>query len=120
MTGIRGARPEGTTDGKRIWETLAPEDHGRPDRAVLQCREILERLGVGEKDRFPGTLNARHPGGMMLQTEAEKKTLPPSALPDNLYLADASLLPKAMGNPPMRTIMALAQKSRRSFEPKGE
>ena len=31
-------------------------------------------------------------------------------LPDNLYVADATILPKAMGNPPILTIMALAKK----------
>lgn len=31
-------------------------------------------------------------------------------LPDNLYVADASILPKALGNPPILTIMALAKK----------
>ena len=32
------------------------------------------------------------------------------ALPENLYVADATILPKAMGNPPILTIMALAKK----------
>ena len=31
-------------------------------------------------------------------------------LPDNLYVADATILPEAMGNPPILTIMALAKK----------
>ena len=31
-------------------------------------------------------------------------------LPDNLYVADASLLPRSMGNPPILTIMALAKR----------
>lgn len=38
------------------------------------------------------------------------QTLHHSSLPDNLYLADASLLPRSMGNPPILTIMALAKK----------
>ncbi|MBR3234403.1 MAG: hypothetical protein IKG11_02195 [Atopobiaceae bacterium] len=33
-----------------------------------------------------------------------------ASLPANLYLADASLFPRAMGNPPMLTIMALAKR----------
>ena len=31
-------------------------------------------------------------------------------LPDNLYVADATILPEAMGNQPILTIMALAKK----------
>ncbi|MBR2822840.1 MAG: hypothetical protein IKE24_04060 [Clostridia bacterium] len=29
---------------------------------------------------------------------------------DNLYVADATILPRSMGNPPMLTIMALARR----------
>ena len=31
-------------------------------------------------------------------------------MPDNLYVTDATILPKAMGNPPILTIMALSKK----------
>ena len=47
---------------------------------------------------------------MLPLTEAEKDTLHNPALPYNLYVADATILPKAMGNPPILTIMALAKK----------
>lgn len=100
----------GTTDGKRIHKTMSPADQCRMDRAVAQSREILERLGVREKDQFLGTLNAGHPGGMLPLTEGEKNSLHPPVLPDNLYVADATILPWSMGNPPMLTIMALAKK----------
>lgn len=100
----------GTTDGKRIRKTMSPADQRRMDRAVAQSREILERLGVREKDQFLGTLNAGHPGGMLPLTEGEKESLHPSVLPDNLYVTDATILPRSLGNPPMLTIMALAKK----------
>ena len=51
-----------------------------------------------------------HPGGMLPLTQKEKETLRHADLPDNLYIADATLLPRSMGNPPMLTIMALAKK----------
>lgn len=47
---------------------------------------------------------------MLPLTAAEKDTLHNPVLPDNLYVADATILPKAMGNPPILTIMALAKK----------
>ena len=31
-------------------------------------------------------------------------------LPDNVYVADATILPQALGLPPMLTIMALAKR----------
>jgi choline dehydrogenase-like flavoprotein len=34
----------------------------------------------------------------------------PSRLPENVYVADASLLPRALGNPPILTIVALAKR----------
>ena len=100
----------GTTDGKHINKTMSSADQRHMDRTVAQSREILERLGVRERDQFLGTLNAGHPGGMLPLTEGEKENLHPSILPENLYVADATILPRSMGNPPMLTIMALAKK----------
>ncbi len=34
----------------------------------------------------------------------------PSRLPENVYVADASLLPNALGNPPILTIVAMAKR----------
>ena len=47
---------------------------------------------------------------MLPLTAKEKDTLHSSDLPDNLYVADATILPRSMGNPPMLTIMALAKR----------
>jgi hypothetical protein len=79
-------------------------------RAVAQSSAILDKLGVPGEKQFLGTLNAGHPGGMLPLTEAERETLHSPILPDNLYIADATILPEAMGNPPILTIMALARK----------
>jgi choline dehydrogenase-like flavoprotein len=43
-------------------------------------------------------------------TEGERDSLHDPRLPENLYVADATILPRAMGNPPILTIMALAKK----------
>ena len=100
----------GSTDGKKIRKTMTAADRRHMDRAVVQSREILVRLGVPEEKQFLGTLNAGHPGGMLPLTAAEKDSLHNPALPDNLYVADATILPRSMGNPPILTIMALAKK----------
>lgn len=100
----------GSTDGKTIDKTMSPKDTERMEKAVAQSRGILARLGVPVEKQFLGTLNAGHPGGMLPLTHREKDSLHPAILPDNLYVADATLLPKSMGNPPILTIMALAKK----------
>ena len=83
---------------------------GPEEAAVRLTRSILERMGIPEEKQFLGTLNAGHPGGMLPLTAAEKDSLHHTCLPDNLYVADATILPKAMGNPPILTIMALSKK----------
>ena len=101
---------KGTTDGRHIRKTMTSLDWQRMNGAIQKSREILERLGVPEHKQFLGTVNAGHPGGMLPLTVAERNTLHSPLLPDNLYVADATLLPAAMGNPPILTIMALAAK----------
>ncbi len=100
----------GAVNDRGIDKRMTALDETRMKAAVLQCREILKRLGVPEEKQFLGTLNAGHPGGMLPLTEKERDTLHDPRLPENLYVADATILPRAMGNPPMLTIMALAKK----------
>jgi choline dehydrogenase-like flavoprotein len=59
---------------------------------------------------FLGTINAGHPGGMLPLTEREAESLHHARLPENLYVADATLLPESLGNPPILTIVALAKR----------
>ena len=101
---------KGSTNGKKIDKTMTQKDWEGMNRAIEQSREILERMGVPGKQQFLGTLNAGHPGGMLPLTAKEKDSLHNDELPANLYVADATILPKAMGNPPILTIMALAKK----------
>lgn len=100
----------GSVGKRRVDKSMTAADHEAMERAVAQCREILEKLGVPREKQFLGTLNAGHPGGMLPLTEAEKDSLHNPRLPQNLYVADATLFPKSMGNPPILTIMALAKK----------
>ena len=101
---------KGSISGKKINKRMTKADDRRMEEAVNLSRDILVRMGVPEEKQFLGTLNAGHPGGMLPLTEAEKTTLHHEGLPENLYVADATILPKAMGNPPILTIMALAKK----------
>ncbi len=94
----------------RLDKRLAPEDRERLADAERLCRGILERFGVEPSSIFLGTINAGHPGGMLPLTEAEAETLHARRLPANLYVADATLLPRSLGNPPILTILALAKR----------
>ncbi len=101
---------QGSVEGRKIHKKMTANDMRRMKKGIVQCREILKRLGVEKDQQFLGLLNAGHPGGMLPLTTAEKDTLHNPGLPENLYVADATILPESMGNPPILTIMALAMK----------
>ena len=100
----------GSYDGRHLDKPLIDSDWEIIARAVDQCYDILEAVGVPREKAFFGTVNAGHPGGCFPLTEAEVDTLHHDVLPDNLYVADSSLFPRSMGNPPILTIMALAKR----------
>jgi choline dehydrogenase-like flavoprotein len=102
--------PSGTVTNDRVEKALTPGDTEALQTAVDMCAEILGRMGVEKRDMFFGTLNAGHPGGALPLTSDDAKTLRPGRLPENLFLADATLFPEALGKPPILTIMALAKK----------
>ena len=91
-------------------KTLTAADRERLGEAVAACAEIFQRAGVDKSRLFFGTLNAGHPGGMLPLTATQSKTLHDPRLPENLYVADASLFPASLGNPPILTIMAMAKR----------
>jgi ferredoxin len=106
--------------GSRLDKRLTAEDRRRLAEAEALCRDLLVRLGVDPADIFLGTLNAGHPGGMLPLTAADATTLHPARLPANLYVADATLLPHSLGNPPILTILALAKRVARVARAAGE
>jgi choline dehydrogenase-like flavoprotein len=91
-------------------EPLNDRDREKLAEAVDLCSEILRRFGVAKDEIFLGTVNAGHPGGQLPLSERDAKSLHPASLPENLYVADATLLPASLGNPPSLTIMALARR----------
>ncbi|MCL5257568.1 MAG: FAD-dependent oxidoreductase [Chloroflexi bacterium] len=100
----------GAVFGRRITKTLSDQDRKSLKEAVGLCQEILAKLGIPERDTFLGTVNAGHPGGMLPLTAGIAESLHDERLPDNLYVADATLLPRSLGNPPILTIIALAKR----------
>ncbi len=100
----------GDIDARKITKVLTSMDEERLRQGVELCCEILARLGVKQEAIFLGTLNAGHPGGMLPLSEKEAATLHSGRLPENVYVADASLFPHSLGNPPILTIMAMAKR----------
>ncbi len=100
----------GTVSRGKIIKALTEKDKERLSEAVTICQEMLRRLGIKKEDMFLGTINAGHPGGMLPLTEHEVDNLHNPGLPENLYVADATLLPESLGNPPILTIIALAKR----------
>jgi choline dehydrogenase-like flavoprotein len=100
----------GAVSAAGVEKGLSGTDRSRLDEGVAFCREILLRFGIEDGRTFPGTLNAGHPGGTVPLTETEVTTMHPSRLPENVYIADATLLPQALGNPPILTIVAIAKR----------
>ena len=69
---------------------------------------MLSTIGVDPATTFRGILNGGHPGGTLPLTHASAATLHDERLPENLYVADSTLFPRALGLPPILTIVALA------------
>ena len=101
---------QGDVRQRKMRKTLTDNDRQRLQQGVDDCRRILMHMGINKDEIFIGTLNAGHPGGMLPLTAADATTLHPAQLPDNVYVADATILPQALGLPPMLTIMALAKR----------
>jgi len=100
----------GNVTKKKIEKKLTHQDEEKLKEAVQDCLKILIQFGIREDQTVLGTINAGHPGGMLPLTMNEAQTLHSHLLPTNLYVADATLFPFSLGNPPILTIMALAKR----------
>jgi choline dehydrogenase-like flavoprotein len=100
----------GEIAGRGVKKTLSEQDQERLREGVRICTEMLKRFGIKGKDVFLGAVNAGHPGGMLPLGEREADSLHHARLPENLYIADATLLPRARGNPQILTLIALAKR----------
>ena len=100
----------GSVNGHGIKKSLSDTDKQRLQEGVEICKQILHHLGKTDDEIFLGTINAGHPGGMLPLTEKEADTFHHDHLPGNLYIADATLFPRSLGNPPILTIIAMAKR----------
>jgi choline dehydrogenase-like flavoprotein len=102
--------PRGSISKRTLEKELTDADKSRLKQGVEVCRDILREYGAPDEEIFLGTVNAGHPGGMLPLAAGEAASLHHRSLPDNLFVADATLLPDSLGNPPILTIIALAKR----------
>ena len=101
---------EGWVSRHRVEKSLTDLDRERLERGVEISAEILRRFGIDEGSMFLGTINGGHPGGSLPLDVATAESFHDARLPENVYVADATLLPQSLGNPPILTIIALAKR----------
>ena len=101
--------PVGWVTGRRVHKTLTDLDRRRLAEGVALATEILGRFGAAPEDVVLGAVNG-HPGGMLLPTRDSAASFHDARLPGNVYVADASLFPESLGNPPILTIIAMAKR----------
>ena len=99
----------GRVGPRRIEKELTARDRARLDDGIALCGEILERIGAPRATHVLGTLNAGHPGGA-LPVASGPQPFHDGRLPENVWVADASLVPEALGHPPILTVMAMAKR----------
>jgi ferredoxin len=90
-----------------VTKTLTKTDHENLERARDQAIQIMETSGVSSPF-VDGMIHGGHLGGTVPLTSSDVETMHPSILPQNLWVADLSLMPRSQGLPTMLTTSALA------------
>jgi ferredoxin len=85
--------PDGSVTGPRIHKTLTDLDRRRLADGVALATDVLGHFGAAAEDIVLGTVNAGHPGGMLPLSRDSADSFHDDRLPDNVYVADASLFP---------------------------
>ena len=98
-----------------VRKEITSHDRSRLDEALTLAEEVMRRAGVGGPF-VPGMLNGGHLGGTVPLAPGDIASMKPAWLPEGLWVADLSLLPKSQGLPTILTTMALALKVIRRAE----
>jgi choline dehydrogenase-like flavoprotein len=98
-----------------VRKDLTSADHDRLAAASELAKKVMFDAGV-EGPFVPGMLNGGHLGGTVPLRREDIDTMHPSDLPEDLYVADLSLLPRSQGLPTMLTASALALRVVRTIE----
>jgi len=99
---------QGSVDANgTVTKALTDLDRKRLEDAKVNAIKIMEASGVAGPF-VDGMIHGGHLGGTVPLTSNDVKTMHPSWLPENLWVADLSLMPRSQGLPAMLTTSALA------------
>lgn len=90
-----------------VTKSLTQADIDNLEKAKVAAKKIMEACGV-EGPFVDGMIHGGHLGGTVPLTKDDVETMHPSWLPQNLWVADLSLMPRSQGFPAMLTTMALS------------
>ncbi len=90
-----------------VTKTLTDIDKQRLQQAKAEAVEIMEASGVAGPF-IDGMVHGGHLGGTVPLTAEDVETMHPGWLPEDLWVADLSLMPRSQGMPTMLTAAALA------------
>ncbi|MHA1974451.1 MAG: GMC family oxidoreductase N-terminal domain-containing protein [Candidatus Hodarchaeales archaeon] len=91
-----------------ISKKLTQQDMNRLEKGNNLAKEVLIQAGASSKRFFPSSIRGAHPGGTnsigeVVDTDLKTKV-------SNLYVCDASILPKSLGTPLMLVLMAFGKR----------
>jgi len=91
-----------------ISKKLTPQDKVKLERGNELAKEVLIQAGANKKRFFPSSIRGAHPGGTNSIGEVVDADLKTRF--SNLYVCDASILPKSLGTPLMLVLMAFGKR----------
>ncbi|HEY3421465.1 MAG TPA: FAD-dependent oxidoreductase [Methanomassiliicoccales archaeon] len=92
-----------------VEKPLTEWDSVRLEKACQEVREMMEMADV-QAPYVNGLLHGGHLGGTVPLHRGDVDSMHPSILPEGLWVADLSLLPRSQGLPTMLTTAALAMR----------
>lgn len=90
-----------------VTKELTEADRESLERAKAEAKRIMDAAGVSGP-LVDGMVHGGHLGGTVPLSRADVESMHPAALPDGLWVADLSLLPRSQGLPTMLTTAALS------------
>jgi choline dehydrogenase-like flavoprotein len=90
-----------------VTKSLTKVDYERLDEAKAEAIQIMKTSGV-LGPFVDGMIHGGHLGGTVPLTKDDVETMHPSWLPQDLWVADLSLMPRSQGLPTMLTTSALS------------
>ena len=103
-----------------VTKSLTKADYESLDKAKIEAKQIMEASGV-TGPFVDGMVHGGHLGGTVPLTKDDVETMHPSWLPQDLWVADLSLMPRSQGLPTMLTTSALSLRvARKIAQEKGK